>query len=209
MKKFLLNVIRAIVGPEHGFTRKGSEQWYYFLALVMNSMLTWWFIPEIGTLFTTASIIHYISVCIYGIEWIKHDNIVYSIVYYFIHLIIFTVCMLTNWAWTILTSFIVTAGFFFAPNRAGDNVLIHSIKPDLSVSFGNIHSIAILFFNSIWFAIFVNIALNHPIDLWIRLTIIAVCILLHPVIDMLEDKLLPISYVTKDSFLKIVESISI
>ena len=52
MKKVLLNIYRGIVGNEYGWNGEGNEQWYYFLALVMNCMLTWWLKPEIGILFT-------------------------------------------------------------------------------------------------------------------------------------------------------------
>ena len=57
MKKVLLNAYRCIVGNEFGWIGEGNEQWYYFLALVINCMLTWWIKPELRIIFTVAAVI--------------------------------------------------------------------------------------------------------------------------------------------------------
>lgn len=47
MKDLLLNFYRCVVGSEYGWFGEGNEQWYYFIALVINIMLTWQFRPDL------------------------------------------------------------------------------------------------------------------------------------------------------------------
>ena len=108
MKKIkLLDLYRFVVGSEFGWSGEGNEQWYYFLALVMNLMLTWWLKPELGLLFTICSVIHYATICLYGSEVLFYADSIYSVGYFTIHLVMVILCMIFNWKWTLLTSFIV------------------------------------------------------------------------------------------------------
>lgn len=195
MKKSLLNLFRCIVGSEYGWTGEGNEQWYYFLALVINVMLTWWLKPELGIIFTAAAVIHYITVCVYDYFCFFASNVWYSIVYYLIHAALFIVCMLFSCKWALLTSAIVIVAYFLAPDCCGNNIF----------GTANIKSIFVL--HTILFVAFVVIALNLPIALWIRITIIVACMVLHPIIDQLEGECMIISDATSDSFWKIVQTI--
>ena len=66
---------------------------------------------------------------------------------------------------------------------------------------------SILVFHTILFVAFVVIALSLPISLWVRIIIIVICMILHPIIDFLECESMIISDVTNDSLEKIVQII--
>lgn len=210
MKKALLNFYlgfyRGIVGNEVGWTGEGNEQWYYFLALVINCMLTWWLKPELGIIFTVAAVIHYITVCVYGSAMLSDSSVLYSIAYYAIHTVIFIVCIFFNWKWTILTSLIVIVAYFIAPDCMGNNIFMRPPK-EYTIYCGNKNISAILVFHTILFAAFVFVALSLPISLWIRIIIIVICMILHPIIDFLEGECIIITDVTNESLEKIVQTI--
>ena len=195
MKKILLNLLRCIVGSEFGWTGEGNEQWYYFLALVINVMLTWWLKPELGIIFTVAAVIHYVTVCVYGYAMLDIYSVWYSVIYYAIHAIIFIVCCLFNWKWTLLTSVIVILAYCIAPDCCAQNI------------FGTGSREAIFLFHTILFVTFLIIVFKLPIALWIKLVIIVSCMILHPLVDFLESECIIISDVTAESFGNIVDFI--
>ena len=82
MKNLLVNIYRCIVGGEVGFIGEGNEQWYYFLSLVMNLMLLWWLKPEIALMFTVLSVIHYVTVFVYGYFMLDSENVIFSCIYF-------------------------------------------------------------------------------------------------------------------------------
>ena len=207
MKNILLNIYRGIVGNEFGWSGEGNEQWYYFLALVINCMLTWRLKPELEIVFTVAAIIHYITVCIYGYLALYENSVLYAIAYYTIHAIIFILCILFNWRWTLLTSIIVIVAYFLAPDCLGRNIFIRPPK-EHTIYDGNVDNTgAILVFHTILFVAFVVIALSLSISLWIKIMIIVICMILHPIIDLLECECIIISDVTNKSLEKIVQTI--
>lgn len=206
MKKVLLNIYRGIVGNTVGWSGEGNEQWYYFLALVINLMLTWWLKPELGIIFTVFAVIHYVTVCVYGSAMLSDSSVWYSIAYYAIHTVIFIVCIFLNWKWTLLTSLIVIIAYFIAPDCMGNNIFMRQPK-EYTVYCGNENIAAILVFHTILFVAFVVIALSLPISLWIRIIIIVICMILHPIIDFLEGECMIISDVTNESLEKIVQTI--
>ena len=206
MKKVLLNIYRGIVGNEFGWSGEGNEQWYYFLALVINLMLTWWLKPELGIIFTVAAVIHYVTVCVYGYEILSDSSVECSIAYYAIHTVIFIVCIFFNWKWTILTSLTVIVAYFIAPDCMGNNIFMRPPK-EYIIYYGNENTAAILVFHTFLFITFVAIALSLPISLWIRIIIIVICMILHPIIDFLEGECIIISDVTNESLEKIVQTI--
>lgn len=208
MKKVWLNIYRFIVGFKYGFTGKGNEQWYYFLALVMNCMLTWRFkSDDYFILYTIVSTAHYFTVVTYGYLTLEEYSVWYSIIYYLIHLTILIICIIFDWKWTLLTATIVIVGYFLAPDCTGNNIFMRPPKLPKGYYLRNDNTFAILMFHSIWFTIFVIIALSLPTALWVRLIIIIVCMALHPIIDYLEGGCTLISDVTEDSFWKIAEKI--
>ena len=131
---------------------------------------------------------------------LSHSSVWYSIAYYAIHTVIFIVCFFFNWKWTLLTSLIVIVAYFIAPDCTGDNIFT-------SVFYGNRKTAAILVFHTIIFAAFVVIALSLPISLWMRILIIVICMILHPIIDFLEGECMIISDATTESLEKIVQTI--
>ena len=206
VKKVLLNIYRGIVGNEFGWNGEGNEQWYYFLALVINNMLTWWLKPELGIVVTVASAIHFITVCVYAVGDLSYNSVWHSIVYYAIHAIMFGVCALLNWKWTILTSLIVVVAYLLAPDCMGNNIFMRPPK-ECGVYAGVENIAAILFFHTVLFVVFVAIALSLPISLWVRILIIVACMILHPIIDFLEGECIIISDVTEEAYDKIVQTI--
>lgn len=113
---------------------------------------------------------------------------------------------LYNWKWTILTSLIVIVAYFIAPDCMGDNIFMRPPK-EYIVYCGNENISAILVFHTILFAAFVFVALSLPISLWIRIIIIVICMILHPIIDFLEGECIIITDVTNESLEKIVQTI--
>ena len=206
MKNILLNIYRGIVGNEFGWSGEGNEQWYYFLTLVINCMLTWWLKPELGIIFTVVAVIHYVTVCVYGFAMLSYSSVWYSIAYYAIHIVIFIVCIFSNWKWTLLMSIIVIVAYFLAPDCLGRNFFMRPPKKYI-IYFGNEDIASILVFHTILFVAFVVIALSLPISLWVRIIIIVICMILHPIIDFLECESMIISDVTNDSLEKIVQII--
>lgn len=208
MKKVLLNIYRGIVGNEYGWSGEGNEQWYYFLALVMNCMLTWWLKPEIGILFTVFSVVHFAMMFPYEyffMDDFQSKSIVPQVVYFSIHLVMFVTSLIVNWPWTLITSSIVVIACLLAPDCTGNNVFMR--PPKYGIYFGNNDYIRILICHTIWFAMFVIITFLLPVSIWIKLAIIATCIILHPFIDFLEGECINISDITEEAFWKIAEKI--
>ncbi len=206
MKKLLLNIYRGIVGNEFSWSGEGNEQWYYFLALVINNMLTWWLKPELGIVITVASVIHFITVFVYGVGDFAYNSVKYSIGYYAIHAIIFIVCILFDWKWTILTALIVVVAYLLAPDCMGNNIFMR--PPKEYIVYAGVKNIAaILLFHTILFTTFVVVALNLPLALWARIIIIVACMIVHPIIDFFEGECIIISDVTKDAYNKIMQTI--
>ena len=206
--KSLLTVYRYIVGFELGFSGEGNEQWYYFLSLVINCMLTWWKKPELGILFTVVAVIHLLTVCIYGYMNLDVSSIYFSYGYFISHIILIAICLKADTKWTILTSAITMLSYLFAPDATGNNIVMRPSFKGNKVYFENENYMAILLFHTILFATFAVIALSLPIALWIRLAIIVICMILHPIVDLLEGECILISDVTLYAFETVIDSIS-
>lgn len=201
MKKGFLSIYRCIVGAECGFSGEGNEQWYYSLALVINLMLIWWKKPEIAVVFTILAVIHYATVCVYGLfELIEDGNVILSYAYFSIHAILAIVAICVSSKWAVITALIVIIAFLFAPDCTRNNIVIR--KPGQKGSNVTLRSIRVLplVFNTIIFAVFVCLDFLLPIDLWTKLFIIAVAIIVHPIIDSLEGEGIIISDVTSEAF---------
>lgn len=203
MKKILLNVYRGIVGSEFGFTGEGNEQWYYFLSLVINCMLAWWLKPEIALLFTIVSVIHYISVFVYGYFMLSERGKSTSIIYFLIHATILGVCFANDWKYTIITSVISIVAFLIAPDCTGNNIFMPAPK-EVGIYFGVQNKMPLLF-HTIIFGAFLVVTLLMPAQYWVKLIIIGGALILHPIIDILEGECVLISDVTYDAYYKIVD----
>lgn len=190
-KKIFLCIYQCIVGGECGFTGEGNEQWYYFLALVMNLMLVWWKKPEIAVVFTILAAIHYATICIYGFfELFEEGSVILLYSYLGIHAILAIVAICTDFKWAFITALIVIIAFLFAPDCTGNNIVIRAEcvrwwQP--------------LIFNTIMFAVFVWLDFLLPINLGIKLLIIVGAVIVHPIIDILEGECIIISDVTSDA----------
>ena len=202
MKKTLLNIYRRIVGREYGWSGKGNTQWYYFLALVINCMLTWQFKPEFWGVFIVFAIIHFITVCAYGYAMLSYTSLWDSLAYYAIHASILIVCLLMNFGWTIFTALMVICAFMIAPDI--ENIFFMKVFKEIFIYYGDTNP---LIFHTILFSCFVVIALNLNISLWIRIMIIVACMFLHPIIDFLDGKGISIYDVTNESLKKIVQTV--
>ena len=201
-------IYRWIVGYEFGFSGEGNEQWYYFLGLVMNIMLTWWLKPELGLVFTIAAGIHFLSINAYGLKAVYYApdevSIVFPTILFGLHLVLFIVCLCFSWSWALITSAVVIVGFILAPNCMGNNILMPEPKK-YKVYFGNNNNIGILFFHTLWFVAFVVITLCLPIVWYLKLAIIIVCMILHPVIDTFEGEGVIISDIIEEAVETIID----
>ena len=208
MRKWWGKIYRLIVGYEFGFSGEGNEQWYYFLGLIMNIMLTWWLKPELGLVFTIAAGIHFLSINAYGLKAVYYTpnevSIVFPTILFGLHLVLFVVCLCFSWSWTLITSAVVIVGFILAPNCMGNNILMPEPKR-YNVYYGNKNKEAILFFHTLWFVAFVVITLCLPIIWYLKLAIIVVCMILHPVIDTLEGEGLIVSDIIEEAVETIID----
>ena len=212
IKNICLNLYSYIVGAPYGWGGEGNEQWYYFLALVMNCMLTWWLKPELGILITICSAVHFGMTIIYGLEDLvdplgNDGCFIFSVLYFAIHLIMFITCICFNWWWALLTSAIVVVAYLIAPDCSGFCFLRNLIDNNGDY-LNNDNIVGIMISHTIWFACFVTITLLLPISIWIRIAIIAVCMILHPFIDLYEGDCVIISDLTDDAFNNIMDKIS-
>ena len=197
MKNLLVNIYRCIVGGEYGFIGEGNEQWYYFLSLVMNLMLLWWLKPEIALMFTVLSVIHYVTVFVYGYFMLDSENVIFSYIYFGIHIILLILAIVTSFKWTVITAVITVVSILLAPDCTGNNIFLR--VPNVTNSLP-------LIFNTIIFVAFVVLDFMLPIELWIKILIIVGALIIHPVIDWFEGECVIISDVTSDAFGNIMES---
>lgn len=199
-KKIFLCIYQCIVGGECGFTGEGNEQWYYFLALVMNLMLIWWKKPEIAVVFTVLAVIHYATVCIYGFfELIEDGSVIFSYLYFGIHAILVIVAICTSFKWAVITTLIVIIAYLFAPDCTGNNIVIREPgQKGSSVALRSLRGLPLIF-NTIIFVVFVWLDFLLPINVGIKLLIIVGAVIVHPIIDILEGECIIISDVTSDA----------
>ncbi len=209
MKRELQMAYRSIVGWEYGYAGEGSEQWYYFLALVMDIMLTWWIKPQFGILFTIMAVLHLASVVLYSYFEVDLNSTWYSVGYFAIHLIMLLICLFTNIWWTILTSAIVIVAFLIGTDIRGDNIFFYiQTHKKNARNYSEKEKIRIiLLFHTIWFLAFAVIAMLLPISIWLRFAIILCCMILHPVIDYYEGECIIITDATYGAIGKIRDTI--
>jgi len=197
MKK-LLFYYQFIVGSKYGFTGEGNEQWYYTLSLAINLMLVWWLCPAVGVLFTVLAVIHYLTVVYYGIGELAYDSLAHSCIYFGIHAVLFTIAAIVNFKWAIITAVITTVAVILAPDCMGDNIFLRKLPASSNMP---------LLFNTVVFAAFVVVDFLLPIKLWIKITILAIAMVLHPFIDYIEGECIIISDVTYDALANIQRAI--
>ena len=86
-----------------------------------------------------------------------------------------------------------------APDCTGNNIFLE--KP-------NVDNRLLLLCNTIIFAVFVVVDLLLPISGWIKIIIISVAIIAHPIIDWLEGECIIISDITYDVIYKIMDDLA-
>ncbi len=193
-----LNIYRWLVGPEYGFSGEGNEQWYYSLALAINLMLVWWLNPDIALVFTILAIIHYLTIFVYGYLDLCENSVVFATVYFVMHLFLLVIAIFTNYKWAIITAAIPIIAVLLAPNCTGNNIFLRKQNANTKLP---------LLFNTIIMFAFIVIAFLLPIISLIRITIIFVALLIHPIIDFYQGEGVIISDVTIDVFDNIKTSV--
>lgn len=181
------NIYRFIVGPEYGFTGEGNEQWFYTLSLAINLMLVWWLKPEIALLFSVLSAIHYVTVFVYGYFDLTEKGKDYAATYFGIHAILAIIAIVADYKWAIITAIITVVAYFIAPDCTGNNIFLRGNGLERGFP---------LIFNTIIMAAFIIIDLLLPIKLWVKILIIAMTLIIHPIIDYFEGECVIISDVT-------------
>lgn len=183
MRKVLRNFLRILVGSEFGFFAEGNEQWYYALALAINCMLAWIFLPIVALPFTIISAIHFLSVyAFYIYDYVRKPKIV-SKIYLILHGILFVLGLCFNWWWTLLTSVIVMIAILFAPDCVGANIVI-------DYQSGRVNDKRILICHTIAMVIYIILTCMFAIPVWAKITMIIGAIILHFLIDFLEQEFL-------------------
>lgn len=196
MTRFLGSVWRFIVGQEHGFGDEGIDQWYYTVAISISLMLTWWLKPEIALVFTILSVIHYLTVVLFGAFDLIENKVSYSYIYFGVHLVLLLVALFTNYMWALITMGIAVISY-----------LLSIIDEYLSAWTRKIQSKQSLLINTFVLIAFVIVDFLLPIKLWIRFAILASALVLHPLIDYTESFDIGILDTTADICDKIKESI--
>ncbi len=199
MIRLLKKIYQCIVGEPYGFDGEGNSQWYFFLSLVIINMLTWTFRPELGVVFTVLSVLCFAFVSYYGTEMLgdelswKNKSIAYrwAIFYVVFHLAIAVACLILNWQWTLLMAAIVMVAMMLAPDDGGCNFFIRELNAD--------HTLSSMVFHTILFAAFVVATCLLPVAFWIKLIIIAACMIAHPFIDYGEGDCMSIESAFDDT----------
>lgn len=181
------NIYRFIVGSEYGFTGEGNEQWFYTLSLAINLMLVWWLKPEIALLFSVLAAIHYVTVFVYGYFDLTEKGKDYAATYFGIHVILAIIAIVADYKWAIITAIITVVAYFIAPDCTGNNIFLRGNGLERGFP---------LIFNTIIFAAFIIIDLLLPIKLWVKILIIVMALIIHPIIDYFEGECVIISDVT-------------
>lgn len=193
VKKFFQILWLMLVGPEGGFTGEGNEQWYYSVSLAINLMLVWWLAPEVALAFTFLSIIHYVSIFVYGYNLIDidfNDNREPAWFLAIIHIGIFLFALKTSVKWTLITGAITMCAFFIAPDCVACNIFTKNCREEGRVWLARMLNTAV-------FIAFVVVDILLPTKLWIKIAIIVVAIILHPIIDFFEGECVIISDVVR------------
>lgn len=191
MKEKLLFIYNYLVGSPYGLSGEGSRQWYYFLALVINTMLTWWLRYDYFTLFTTAALVHLCTVVIYGYFDLDIDAPIFSIAYVIGHIVLLGIYLFHNWSWTLITIGIVIISLLIAPDCMGTNIFMgppREFFEEGAAYTGNDNITMIYFFHTLWFAFFLLVVYLVPLELREKIFTIIVCVALHPLIDHLEGE---------------------
>ncbi len=202
---------QIIVGAPLGWSAEGNEQWYYFLALVINIMLTWWLKPELGILFTVVSVLHFVVVCLYGgLMLLDYESkaFTYAVLFFAFSFVIFEICLIVNWWWTLITSAIVIIAYLSAPDCCGYNIFMpfKKLGPH-EVDVGNTKVTKIMLCHTILFAVFVIVTFLLPLALHMKIIILCMALIIHPFIDACEGECIIISDVVQDSLSEIIKKI--
>ena len=220
-ESIFLRLWASIVGPSYGFSGEGNEQWYYTLSLAINLMLLWCIKSEVALVFTILSVIHYITVFVYGFLDFAFDKPIFSYIYLGVHAIIILIAMFTNLLWTIITSAITVFMRFLAPDCTGDNIfyeepwMVEDTMPFLNKQkrantsyrgFVPIRGIVPMLFNTAVFIAFVVIAFVLPINLIIKFTIIVAMMILHPIVDLFAGECVILPDTVEDAIDNIIDS---
>ena len=88
-----------------------------------------------------------------------------------------------------------------APDSTGDNIFSEAL---------GLFKIASnqLIWHTIWFATFVTVTFLLPAPNWVRFVIIAVCMILHPVMDYLDGECIESAEIAEDAIFNITDKIS-
>lgn len=196
LKRMLSSVYQCIVGEPYGFGGEGNSQWYFFLSLVIINQLTWTFKPELAVVFTVLSVLCFAVVCVYSSEMLG-DELCYKnarrwvFAYLAFHFVIAVVCLILNWWWTLLMALIVIAAILLAPDDGGCNFFIDELDVP--------HTLSAMLCHTVLFAIFVTTTCLLPVATWVKLVIIAICMILHPIIDIWEGDCMSIEDAMQDT----------
>lgn len=201
MRKFFKKLWRVVVGSPAGFAGEGNEQWYYTLALAMSCMLAWTFLPEVALVFTIISVIHLITVHVFGMNGWENDRN-YCWGYFGVHALLFVIALLFNWWWTFVTAAITIVAVLFAPDCVVESVMLRRFSK-IAYEEEKLNKFAMICHTCI-FVLFVIVTCLLPTVWWAKLLIIAAFMGLHFHIDLLEGECVNVYESADNAFYVIV-----
>ena len=190
MKKALLFIYSLIVGFPFGYSGEGNMQWYNFIALVIGGFATFSVHPNFLVVYTILVSIHLLAVFVYDYFNLEASLIGYSFGYVILHIMLFGICFFFYWKWALLLLSLNIFAFLSGSNSNGESVIVHG-PPLFSVTDEESNNYKVIipllyFFHTLWFGFLTLVVYRSPISLKARIGIIIACIILHPIIDLLQ-----------------------
>ena len=191
MSDKIKNAIRMVAGGELGYTKEGTIQWYYTMSMVISSLVILKNYPSVATKFMLLFVSHFVLSYIYGsIEEEEKEKRWVSFIFVFTNLIIVFSALLFDPGITFLSfTFIVFM------------VYVASVMDIFAVLKQDSFLPAIL--NLLVFVAFLICVFMAPIPWYGKVIFIIVELILHPVIDYLQEFIPPITELVNLAWTKV------
>lgn len=190
--------LRLIVGSECGMFGEGNLQWYYTLALAISVMLAWKNLTQQEAIvFTAISLVHIALVHIYALcGW--EDSKGTSILYVLLNVSVLVIAFFTNWKFALLSIGIMGAFLLVSPDGVGESILLTLFLILTRLRMKENHSVALLT-HTIVFAVFVITVCTLPVIWWVKVLIVCLALVLHPLIDYLSGECVDVAMIAVES----------
>ena len=190
MAENIKEYVRLLVGGELGYNEEGCIQWYYTMSMVISGLLIWKSNSDIGLIFMLLSLIHFVTLYIYGATFnAEKSGKLGSVIFLITHLIIIIIALIIDPAITFLS---VIFTLFM--------ICVASIMAVFAVLRQDCYLPVIINFTV--FAAFLTSVIILPIKWYEKIIFIVMELVIHPVIDFLQEYIPPVTEVVNMAWKK-------